>query len=261
MLWPPWAVGADTDEPPVLQGPMQPPRSQASAEPGAGGDSGPRRRPLGQHMARPEEGARGSRKGSRSSSSSSSTDEASCHLARKAASQGGQWRCTPSWRPCAMTPALLGQTPCPPRAEEWHSVGVNGLSSERERPRPNAASTVLCTRSVTLDRAERFPIASDSFFLPTFFFAMKTYIFEKLIQWTPFISSPVFMLLIVFSCHISLVNIYGCQDWAKKNIGCIIKFQVADSFSVWAGPMQCSENSNRSGCLVFYLAALLPRTQ
>ena len=157
--------------------PMQPPRSQASAERGAGGDSGPTRRALGQHVARPEEGARGSRKGSRSSSSGSSMDEASRHLARKAASQSGRWRCTPSWRPCAMPPALLGQTPSPPRAR---SDTAWGSMAWARSPRDPGECRLCCSLYPLCDSGQSaFLLLQILFFSRHFFFAMKTYIFEK----------------------------------------------------------------------------------
>lgn len=250
MLWPPWAVGADTDEPPVPQGPMQPPRNRelAGIQALGGGRWASTWPGLREELVDPERVLSHLPPAPPRSFVPTWQGKLLHRAGRGGALRAGA---------CVMPPALLGQKPSPRRAEEWHGVGANSLSSEPERPRPDAASAVLCTRSVTLDSA--------SLLLQILFsqhlIAMKPYIFEKfeeLIQWTPIISSPAVMLLPVFSCLISLVNIHGCQDW---DIGCVIKFQVADSFSVWAGPMQRLENSNQSGCLVFYLAALLPRTQ
>lgn len=163
MLWPPWAVGADTDEPPVPQGPMQPPRSQASAEPGAGGDSGPRRRALGQHMARPEGGARGSRKSSLSSSSSSST-ELRANLARKAASQSGQGRCAPSWSMRDASRTAGSETVSPESGGVTWRGGQQLELGARETP---AGCRLRCSLYPLCDSGQRFPIASDPF-LPTF---------------------------------------------------------------------------------------------
>ena len=145
------------------------PGARLPQEPGTGGDSGPRRRVLGQHVAQPEERARGSRKGSLSSSSGASTDEASCHLARKLLQRRGSEGALRAGDHVLMTPALLGHRPSLPRAGEWHGAGVNSLSAEPERPRPKAASTVPCTRSMTLDRALsycfRVFISPNNFFL------------------------------------------------------------------------------------------------
>lgn len=182
---------------------------------------------------------------------------------KKAASESGQWRCTPSWRPCADDSRTAGSQTV--SAESRGVTWRGGQQLERGAWETLAESRLHCSLYPLYDPGQSaFLLLQSLYFSQHFFFAMKPSIFEnfeKLIQWTPIISSPVFVLLIIFSYHISLVNTYSCQDWAEENIECIIKFQVADSFSVWACPMQRLENSNWSGCLVVYLAALPPRTQ
>lgn len=56
-------------------------------------------------------------------------------------------------------------------------MGANSLRSEPERPRPDAASTVLCTRSVTLDSAS---LLLQILFFSRHLIAMKPCTFEKL---------------------------------------------------------------------------------
>ena len=138
---------------------------------------------LGQHVARPEERARGSRKGSLSSSSGASTDEASCHLARKLLQRRGSEGALRAGDHVLMTPALLGQTVS---AESRGVTWRGGQQLERGARETPAKSRLHCSLYPLYDPGQStFLLLQSLYFSQQFFFAMKTSIFEnfeKLIQ-------------------------------------------------------------------------------